>query len=520
MAGEFDSSEVSVSGSNLGNTLMSLLKADDIQPGDTPSYQVCKAIYLSHPLGGKLVDTPISMAQSEPREITVQDAPDEVVQEFKKVWGELAADDHIANVMRLSRIYGIGSLVIGCQEVPSDQPLDMTKIWQQTIFFNTLDPLNTAGSLVLNQVSTAPDFNKPITVSTSGQTYHRSRYQVVMNEAPIFLAYTDSAFGFVGRSVYQRALYPLKSFILTMIADDMIAKKLALLIAKQKSPGSIIDKAMQKIAGLKRAFLKFARSGEVLSIGVDEDVQTLNMQNVDGAGTFARTNIVKNIASAADTPAQLIDEETLAEGFGEGTEDAKKIIRFINGIRRKMLPIYSWFDNIVRYRAWTPEFYARMQRKYPEKYGKVEFADAFSEWRANFAAEFPSLLIEPESEQIKTEEVKLEAIIAILQSLLDHLDPKNKMAVIQWAADNLGENKLLFPHELAIDWDTLEVYQVEQEKRRQELTSQGGGFGDDLGGPVARKLGRFDSTPVRSAVDGLRAAVAKLPPRKGVAKAN
>jgi hypothetical protein len=518
-----DSSELTISGSKVGATLTKLLEADDIQPGDTPSYEVCKAIYLTHPLGGKLVDSPITMAQSEPREITVQDAPEEVLQAFQKEWEEIGADDHIANVMRLSRIYGIASLVLGCEGVKSDEPLDMTKIWDMPIFFNALDPLNTAGSLVLNQVSTSPDFNKPISVATSGQTYHRSRYQVVMNEGPIFLAYTSSTFGFSGRSVYQRALYPLKSFVRTMIADDMIATKLGLLVAKQKSPGSIIDKAMQKIAGIKRTLLKFARSGEVLSIGVEESIETLNMQNVDGAGQFARSNIVKNIASAADTPAQLIDEETLAEGFGEGTEDAKKIIRSINGIRRKMQPVYAWFDNIVRYRAWNPEFYARMQRKYPERFGGVAYEDAFSEWRQNFAAAWPSLLIEPESERIKTEEVKLEAIIALLQSLIEQLDPANKMRVIQWAADNIGENKLLFPHELTLDWDSLEEFQAEEQERRQQAAlngPEGAENGVENVGGVARKFGRFDSAGTHDTLGRLREAVAALPQRKKLAKAN
>ena len=41
-----------------------------------------------------------------------------------------------------------------------------------------------------------------------GQQYHPSRARICLNEMPVYLGYTNSAFGYVGRSVYQRALFP------------------------------------------------------------------------------------------------------------------------------------------------------------------------------------------------------------------------------------------------------------------------------------------------------------------------
>jgi hypothetical protein len=468
VAEQLASSEISVEPSVLGNELLSILMAPNIQPGSDPSYQLCKTIYLYHPLGQKMAESPINMAQSQARELTIQDAPEEVVQAFSKEWEKIGANGLIHNTMRLSRVYGISSLVVGCEEEKSDQPLQLEKIWSQALWFNVLDPLNTAGSLVLSQIPTAEDFTKPVVVRASGQVFHRSRYQVVMNENPIYLAYTTSAFGFVGRSVYQRALFPLKSFIRSMVADDMIATKLGLLIAKMKMPGSVLDKIMAKIAGLKRALLKQAQTGQVLSIDVEEEIETLNMQNVDGAGTFARGNILKNVATAADMPAKLLENETMVEGFGEGTEDAKTIARYIELIRMKMQPLYAFFDNLVQYRAWNPEFYKRMQNLHPTLYGDREYEDVFSEWRTNFAAEWPSLLIEPESEEVKVEQTKYEAIVAAAQTMLPELDPENKARLMQWVTDNLNENKMLFPHALELDLDELRDFQEEQQEKQEE----------------------------------------------------
>lgn len=507
MADTSSGTEIGISGSNLDSPLMKILMADDIQPGTFPSYQLCKTLYVSHPLGQKMAEAPIKVAQSQKRKVTVQDAPDEVLKEYLAEWIRIGADLSIKNTGALSRVYGITSIVMGCKGVKSDVPLNMEEIWQQELYFNVLDPLNTSGSMVLNQVPTSPNFQKPTQVMTNGEKFHGSRSQVLMNESPVYIEYTPSAFGYVGRSVYQRALYPMKSFIGTMVADDMIATKLGLLIAKMKAPGSIIDNIALKIAGIKRFVLRQGHTGNVMSIGHEEAIETLNMQNVEGAGGFARTNILKNIATAADMPAKLLENETMVSGFGEGTEDAKNNARYIDTIREWLHPLYVWFDNIVQYRAWNPEFYKRMQANYPERYAGVDYRDAFSEWRRNFAAEWPSLLIEPESEMIKVDAVKFETIIATVQTVLPLFDPKNKSIVIQWLADSISENKRLFPLALVLDIEELETFLLEERDRSN--ASQDAAL--EMPDGVEAKMGKFDSA--RPALRNLRRAVAMLPSR-------
>lgn len=504
-------SEIGIEGGGYGGVspfktpLMQMMGGPDIEPGDEPSYQLCKTIYLYHPLGAKMAEAPITLAQSQEREITVQDAPEEVKQAFIDEWQNLDADGNILNVHALSRVYGISALVVGVRDYPSEKPLEMEKLWEQDIFFHTLDPLNTAGSLVLSQSTSDANFQKPTTVRSGGLTYHPSRFQVVMNERPIFISYTASAFGFVGRSVYQRALYAMKSFLSSMIADDMILKKLGVIISKQKSPGSVVNQMMQKVGAIKRMLLKLAQTWNVLTIDVDEEIETLNMQNVDGAGTYARTNCLKNIATAADMPAKLLENETMVSGFGEGTEDSKNNARYIGGIRIKLRPTYKWFTNLVQYRAWNPQWYKSViQTKYPD-YKDVPLDVAFSEWRKNFVAEWPSLLIEPESDAVEREAVIFEATIALLNSLIPQLDPQNKARVIQWACDCFGENKRLFPHELELDWSALETF-IEENQDKTDEAHEAAMNPEEKG-----KFPSFkDSSPALLQLDGLRARVAVL----------
>ena len=454
-------STINITGTGVGTSLQQLLLCDEIMPGSDASYQTCKTIYAYHPLGRKMADAPIEMAQSQKRQISITNAPeDRVRQAFEAEWKKINADTYIAQMAGVARIHGVGSIILGAEDVPPDKEIPPEKLADLSIFFNILDPLNTAGSLVLNQDPNAPDFQKHSIITSAGVAYHRSRAVVLMNERPIYIEYTTSAFGYVGRSVYQRALFPLKSYVNTMIADDMVARKLGLLIAKLKAPGSIIDSAMQRLAGVKRQLLKEAQTNNVMSIDLEEDITSLDMQNVDGAGTYSRTNIIKNIATAADMPAKLLDNETLVAGFGEGTEDAKNIARYIDSIREWLNPVYEFFDDIVMRRAWNPEFYEIIQNDFPD-YKDVSYNDAFYRWKNSFHAVWPSLLKDPDSDS-KIEDVRQKAVMSMMEILLPQMDPANRARVIEWAIETSSENKLLFPQPLVLDYEALRDYEPPQ----------------------------------------------------------
>ena len=450
---------ITINGSSLGNALSELLTFPEIQPGDPVSYQQCKNIWLYHPLGQKMVQSPIEMAQSQQREISIQKSPEERVKDqFQREWDEFGADEMILNTMATARAYGLASVALMCEEIPPDQPIDPFKLANLTLSVSTYDPLNTAGSIVLNQDPNSIDFMKVTAIAVSGKPYHRSRTVTMMNERPVYISYTSSAFGFVGRSVFQRSLFPLKSFIQTMVTDDLITKKAGVFVAMLSAAGAIIDQIMQVSAGLKRLFVQQSTNGNVISIGKDEKIETLNMQNIDGAYGMARKNILENIAVSADMPAKLLNSETFAEGFGEGTEDAKHVARYIDRVRRQMRPLYTFFDRIVQHRAWNEDFFKTIQEEFPEYRGR-KYKEVFYEWQNSFTALWPSLLTEPDSEKVKTDDVRLKAIIAAVEVFGPMIDPENKATLIGWAQDAINQNKMLFQSPLELDIQAIADYE-------------------------------------------------------------
>lgn len=462
---------------SLGSPLTDMLLASEILPGTAPGYALCKTIYSYHPLGAILVDAPIKRAQAAPREIKIPVLGEkQLVEQFTEEWNRtsgIGGTALVANLFSISRMYGIGSIAVGGDTDDTAAPFDTAGVAERDLFFNILDPLNTAGSLVLDQDPNSAMFLKTGGgLVVNGKGYHPSRVITQMHEQPLYIEWTTSAYGFVGRSVYQRALYPLKSFVQTMATDQMIAQKAGLLVAKMKQPGSVINKLMQGMFGAKRSELKAGVTGQVLSVGETESIESIDLKNIDGAGKFARDNIIKNIASAAGMPASIVMQETLTEGFGEGTEDAKKENAYLDSLRSEMAPAYAFLDKIVMRRAWTPAFFKTLQSIYPE-YRNMPYETALQGWMREFKAIWPNLNTEPDSEKVKTQEIQFKSVVALVEVLAPLLDPKGKAEVIAWAAANVNEQENLFASKLNLDEDELESYLIDAEEQKKEMLAAG-----------------------------------------------
>lgn len=445
--------------------LITLLDSDDIQPGMSAGYQTCKTIYLFHPLGGKMVDRPIKMAMNESRTVHIAQAygiEQRLRDAFEREWKALGADKHIANAARISRIYGVSAIAMLVDNQESSTAVDYRTLYKHNVTFNILDPLNTAGSIVLNQDPNAQDFQKVDGIRVAGKPYHKSRCVVQQNEDPIYLAYNSAAFGFTGRSVYQRALFPLKSFIQTMRTDDMVSVKGGLLVTKIQGPSSVVNNMMQKLSGIKRMMLKRGKTGEVLQIGANDSIESIDLSNLEKPLDSSRNHILENIAAAADMPAIILNSETFAQGFGEGTEDARSVAVYIDNIREWLEPLYDYFIRICQYRAWSIEFFNSLRADFPEL--KNTYSLYFSSWINNFEYRWPSSLKEPESEKVKVDEIRFKAIVSMLEVLLPqvNMDDENRALLIEWAQTNANANESLFPQRLDLDIDSLKANRPQQ----------------------------------------------------------
>ena len=455
-------SEVFLNSTALPSELAQILESSNIQIGSQLSYQLCKLLWEFHPLAGKIIEKPIRLALSKNRKVTVSCGIEEqLVEAFEREWDRLGATNHIRDTMYLSRVYGASAIIYGAPNIPTDQPIDP---WQLAdipdLYFNQLDPLNLAGSIVTNQNPNAPDFQKPnANITAAGQPYHQSRSCTVFCGTPIYLAFQGSSFSFSGRSLFLRALYPLKSFIQTMTVDDLVSLKAGLLIAKIQQSGSIVNRLMQSATGGKREMLKEAQTGNILSIDPAESIESIDLNNTDKAMTTARNNIIANIAAACDVPAILLKDEAYTQGFGEGTEDAKSVAQYLEALRHDMRPLFDYFDKIVQHRAWNREFYESLAAEHPEEIGTMSYEQFFYFAQNQFKATWPTLIEEKESDRVRRASEKLKAMADVVRTLGIIVDPENRARMVEWFQENINTMDILFPATMDLDIESIAEYE-------------------------------------------------------------
>jgi len=448
-------SQINVIGSGLDETspFYQILMTNSLTPGDEPSYQICKLLYLFHPLGKKVIDSPISRAMYRRREIIVKEAPESVIRRYEDVWDELQCDYYIADCYRLSRIYGISSLAVMPQDdISPDTPLQPVELWSGKIKFNSFDPLNTAGSMVGVLDPNNPDFLKYSSISVAGQSYAPSRTHIQLYENPVYLSYTTSAYGYVGRSVFNRALYPMQSFIQSMIADNLMMIKSGVLVAKLNQPGSIIDKTMAAVQNLRLNILKQARTGNTVSVKPDEDIQSLDLHNLNYQDQ--RKNILENIALSLDMPPSFLTGDSLSQGFGEGEQDAKLIASYLDRVRLDMKPIYDFVDMIVQHVAWSPDYFATLQSRYSEFAG-ISYDEWFSQCRRSFTTCWPEALEPTKKERTDHQKNQYQSVLEVYNTIGAECTGENKARMMEWIIGNLNEAEDIFPNKLSLDTDEI-----------------------------------------------------------------
>lgn len=456
MASNGMSTAVISDGFTNGSPLYNILNAQAIVPGEEPSYQICKDLYLYHPLGKKIIDAPINKAMAKRREIVVtEDMPEYVIKRFQEVWDELQIDHYVADNYRLARTYGISVVAVMQPNDKNEKPLTPEELrgsyLKGTLKFNSLDPLNAAGSLVGQLDPNRPDFLKYATCAIQGKPYAASRTHIHLYESPIYLSFTNSAFGYVGRSVFNRALYPMQSFLQSMITDNLVIMKSGVLVAKVKQASSIADKLQMWAESFRLNLLKQAKTGNTISILPDEDIESLDLHNIDYQAP--RKNILENIALSLDMPASFMTNESLAQGFGEGSEDAKLIAAYIDLVRLEMQPIYEFFDNIIQVVAWSPEYYATIESD--EAHKGISYEEWYVKVRRSFKAIWPPAMEPTKKEQVLLERERYTSLIEVFNTMRLVCKGENLGKLVGWVQSNLNESKDLFTNTLHLDLEEI-----------------------------------------------------------------
>ncbi|MFW0766703.1 anti-CBASS protein Acb1 family protein [Trabulsiella odontotermitis] len=446
--------------SNISSELTKILESEGIQPGTDVSYELCKLLWQFHPLGGKLVEKPIEMAMCKPRQYNVDTDPDDrVITQFRDTWERMGINAKIKNFFFVSRAYGAAAIGVGTLGTSCASPLPDFGLQEDDIYINVWDPLNAAGSMVTDQNPNSPFFQMPKkTLKINGKNWHPSRTLKVFNGTPIYLEYQNSAFGFTGRSVFQRVLFPLKSYIGTMESNDLVSQKAGVLVAKIEQKGSVVSGLMGMAAKAKRGIVKIARNGGVISITPQEDIESLNLQNIDKALNAARDNIISDIATGSDVPAILLKEEAFSKGWSEGSEDSKAISQYIDGVRQTIEPVMDFCEKLVMYVAWNEDFFNALKNDYPSII-EGDYQTTFRQWKREFTATWQELIDESPDKRRESDSKVVREAAGMYAMVAPQLDPENRAMLADWLSKVTNATETYGDSPIIIDMEALREYQ-------------------------------------------------------------
>jgi len=405
------------------NPLISILES--VAPGDEPSYELCKLIYTKHPIGAKIIEAPLQLVFSQSRAIS--GIPEAVKTQFETVWKNVSADAVIRNTVRISKMDGVATLAELSPGV-----------------FNVYDALNTAGSFGANLEPLSPQFMKTPSVRVQDRVFGPGECIVLHNGPPVYLDYVESGYGYTGRSCYHAALFDLGTYLDVMHANRLISQKSGVLVAKIKQMGAAVTGAMQQLSGFKRNLLKEARTYNVVQVGHEDEVESLNLMHAVEANNGSKESILDSIAAAVGMPAIILKSETLAQGLGgSGAEDSKVIANYVSEERQSIQALYDFMIPRVQKIAWTQDFYAAFQEAETD-YANVPYETALYEWIEEFVSEWPDFLREQKSEKAKAAETTMKMVIDGYNTFQAALSPDDRRMFCQtfmetWNSDGMKE---------------------------------------------------------------------------------
>lgn len=156
-------------------------------------------------------------------------------------------------------------------------------------------------------------------------------------------------------------------------------------------------------------------NGAVISIQNDADINDFPLSNVNGL--IEAVNKLEDAITKAlnDTPASILFDRRLANGFGDGDKDKETEIQIVNTFRQnKIKPLYDLTDYYVMLCSWTDDFINEIKDKYTDlkKYSNIQL---FQKWKEDFVFEFGNLYPEPESITIENNSKKLDNLLKLQQ---------------------------------------------------------------------------------------------------------
>ena len=364
------------------------------------SYDECKNIYRTATLGKRIVEGLVNFAMSTEREIDIHKAPPEAVEKFKETAELMKQEEAVKRTIYNARIYGTGALYVAMYDEEEEKDDFTTKptfedAHKYKMKFTVLDPLNISGSRVdLDPLSF--HFLEVIDVKINSKSIPRKRVCVSHALESLYLDNRTSLIPFSPPSVFYNMVKLLEQYDDAIKSIGDLLYKAGAIIYKYPEKAKLNGVIIDAITAAKQ-ILRQKRSGEVIAISSNSSIEDFPINNL--SGLIESINKLEDDITKAlnDTPASILFDKSLSNGFSEGDKDKETEISIIESFREnKLTPLYNLTDYYVMLKAWDSAFIDDMRYKYSEYQDKTD-SEIFRSWADNFTYKYGNLFPEPES---------------------------------------------------------------------------------------------------------------------------
>ncbi|HDZ5057848.1 TPA: DUF1073 domain-containing protein [Campylobacter jejuni] len=377
------------------------------------SYKECMNIYYYNPLGKRIARALPNFAMSADRDIIFEGMPTECVDRFREIETDLEIHKLVKKLATYARVFGLAGLYISHSKIPSDKPLTFKDIEDSgQINFNILDPLNLNG-IEIDQDPLSISYQKVKSVTIDGKVVNSSRCYCVFNDLTFYLKFTPSTFNFGSPSVYQNMRNLLVSWQRCMDALERAATKAGSIIYKGRD-GGVINSVTIEAA---RKTLNIINNLKTHGIAEVEKGTEIEFFSLTGVGEIDKIIEQMNqiiLMALSDTPAAILLDKELAQGFGNGEEDMKAILMAVDDYRRGTLQgIFNFVDKYIMYVAFNSAFIADLKNKYPQDFKKLSIVQIRENIIKSYKFEWGNLYPETEATKCDNNSKKLDNLLKL-----------------------------------------------------------------------------------------------------------
>ena len=281
------------------------------------------------------------------------------------------------------------------------------------LFFVVLDTLNLANAKIDTDIL-SPTFLQLIDINING---HKLDNRFIAISHAIDTLYQDERtdmIPYAPPSVFYNMIDLLKDYDKAIQGLDALLYKSGCFIYQFPSKSKISGATYDAIK-TSNYILEQKSNGSVISIQKDADIKDFPLSNINGL--IEAVNKLEDAITKAlnDTPASILFDRQLSNGFSNGDKDKETEIQIVNTFRQnKIKPLYELTDYYVMLKAWNEDFINEIKEKYTDlsKYSNIQL---FKKWQDDFVFEFGNLYPEPESITIENNSKKLDNLLKLQQ---------------------------------------------------------------------------------------------------------